>query len=162
VEVLAALLPSTAWSITHMGVSCVDHNSSRVGAVNHNSNRGNSSNSPNCSNSSTVLLLHCHSRLPLGHHSSFPPATFHASIARRWATLLENAPSPSNATHRELWHPWSTNRGAIRRVFHHGLVAPTTPLWRRSPREKKCQWVCSSTMNIPLLFCPILECRMIL
>jgi hypothetical protein len=138
--VLAVLLPSTTWCIPHLGVSCIDHNSSRIGAVAHNSNRGNSSNSRNSnnSNSSTMLLHHHHSRLPPGHHNSFPLATFHASIVGRWATLLENVASPSRATHRELWHPWSTNRGAIRRVMHHGLATPTTPSWRRSPQKKKC------------------------
>jgi hypothetical protein len=43
VVVLAVLLPSTAWCIPHLGVSWVDHNNSRIGAVTHNSNRGNSS-----------------------------------------------------------------------------------------------------------------------
>jgi hypothetical protein len=164
VVALAVLLPSIAWCIPHLGVSCVNHNSSRIGTVAHNSNRGNSSISCNNSNnnSSTMLLLHCHSRLPPGRHSSFPSATFHASIAGRWATLLENAASPSKATHHELRHPWSTNRGAIRRALHHGPVTPTTPSWRRSPREKKCQRVRSSSMNIPLLFCSILKRHMIL
>jgi hypothetical protein len=41
VVVLAVLHPSTAWCIPHLGVSCVDHNSSRIGAITHNSNRGN-------------------------------------------------------------------------------------------------------------------------
>jgi hypothetical protein len=59
VVVLAVLLPSTAWCIPHLGVICVGHNSNRIGAITHNSNRGNfSSNSRNnnSSNSSTVLL----------------------------------------------------------------------------------------------------------
>jgi hypothetical protein len=140
VVVLVVLLPSTAWYISHLVFTCVDHNSSRIGAIARNSNPGNSSSSNRNSsnNSSTVLLLHRHSRLPLGHHSSFPPATFHASIAGRWATLLENAASPSKATQCELRYLWLTNGGAIRRVLHHGLATPTTPLWRRSPWEKKC------------------------
>jgi hypothetical protein len=143
VVVLAVLFPSTAWYIPHLGVSCVDHtsNSNRIGAIGHNSNCGNSSsNSYNSSNnnSSTMLLLHCHSRLPSGYHSNFPPATFHASTVGRWASLLENAASPSKATHRDLRHPWSTSRGAIRRVLHHALATPTTPPWRRFRREKKC------------------------
>jgi hypothetical protein len=125
----------TTWCIPHLGVSCVDHNSSRIGAITHNSNRGNSnSNSRSNSNSSTVLLLHHRSRLPSGHHSSFPPATFHASTARRWATLLENAAYPSKITRHEFRHLWSINRGGIRRVLHHGWAAPTTPPWRRFPR----------------------------
>jgi hypothetical protein len=137
VVVLAVLLPSTAWCIPHLGVSCVDHNSSKIGAIAHNSNCGNSShNSRN--NSSTMPLLHRRRRLPSGHHSSFLPATFPASTVGRWATLLENATCPSKATHRELWHPLLISRGAIRRVLHHGRVTPTTPPWRRFPREKKC------------------------
>jgi hypothetical protein len=126
---------------TPPGVSCVDHNSNRIGAIAHNSNRSNfSSNNCNSSNinSSTVLLPHRHSRLPPGHHNNSPPATFHASTTGRWATLLENAASPSKATHRKLWHPWSNSGGAIRRVLHHGLAMPTTPLRRRFPRVKKC------------------------
>jgi hypothetical protein len=133
VVVLVMLLPSTTWCIPHLGVSCIDHNSSRIGAVTHNSNCGNSS-SNNCSSSSpTVLLLYRHSRLPSGRHNSFPPATFHASTVRRWVTLLENATNPSKATHHKLRHLWSTSRGAIRRVLHDGLTAPTTPPWRRFP-----------------------------
>jgi hypothetical protein len=65
------------------GVSCVDHNSSRIGAIAHNSNRGNSSNnscnSSSNSNSSTMLLPHRHSRLQSGHHSRLPTITFRAS-----------------------------------------------------------------------------------
>jgi hypothetical protein len=142
VVVLVVLLPSTPWCIPHLGVSCVGHNNSRIGAIAHNSICGNFSNN-SCnnnisSNSSTMLLPHHHSRIPLGLQSNSPPATFQASIAGRCATLLENAASPSKATHRELRHLWSTSRGAIRRVLHHGLAAPTTPPWRRFPREKKC------------------------
>jgi hypothetical protein len=115
VVVLPVFLPSTAWCIPHLGVSYVDHNSSRIGVITHNTNRDNfSSNSRNnssSSNSSTVLLPHHHSRLPPGLHSNSPPATFHASTAKRWAAFLENATSPSRATHRKLWHPWSTREG---------------------------------------------------
>jgi hypothetical protein len=118
------------------GVSCVGHNNSRIGAIAHNSNRGNFCSNSSNNNSSTMLLLHCCSKLPPGHHRSFSPATSHASTARRWATLLENATSQSKASHRELWHPWSSSRGAIRRVLHDRLATPTTPLWRRFPREK--------------------------
>jgi hypothetical protein len=50
VVVLAVLLPSTTRCIPHLGVSCPDCNSSRIRAITHNSNRGNSS-----SNSLTVL-----------------------------------------------------------------------------------------------------------
>jgi hypothetical protein len=139
VVVLAVLLSSTTWCIPHLGVSCVDHNNSRIGAVAHNSICGNSSNSRSSSSkSSIVLLLHRRSRLPLGHHSSLLPATSHASTTGRWTTLLENAACPINATYRELRHLWSTSRGTIRRVMHHVLAAPTTPPWRRFPREKKC------------------------
>jgi hypothetical protein len=104
-------------------------------AIAHNSNRGNSSR--HNSSSSTVLLPdHC-SKLPSGHHISFPPVTFPATTAGRWGTLLESAASPSKAPHHELWHPWSINRGANRRVLHHRLAAPTIPPWRRFPHEKK-------------------------
>jgi hypothetical protein len=140
VVVLAVLLPSTTWCISHLWISYTDRNSSRIGAITHNSNRGNSSCNSSSNSSSTVLLLHWHSRLLSGHHSSFLLATFHASTARRWGrgSLLENAASPSKATHHELWHPWSIGREAIRRVLRHGLAAPTTPPWRRFPSEKKC------------------------
>jgi hypothetical protein len=97
VVVLAVLLPITAWCIPHLGVSCTDHNSSRIGPIAHSSNRGNSSSIRRNSSSSTVLLLHRHSRLPSGYHSSFPSATFHASPVGRWATLLENAANPSKS-----------------------------------------------------------------
>jgi hypothetical protein len=126
---------------TPLEVSCVNHNSNKIGFITHNSNRANSSsNSRSSSNnsSSTVPLLHHRSRLPSGHHNSFPPATFHASTVGRWATLLENAACLSKATHRKLRHPWSISRRAIRRVLHHGRVMPITPPWRRFPREKKC------------------------
>jgi hypothetical protein len=52
--VLVVLLQSTAWYIPHLGVSCVDHNSSRIGAIAHNSNSGNSSSNSHSSSSSTV------------------------------------------------------------------------------------------------------------
>jgi hypothetical protein len=90
----------------------------------------------NNSSSSTMLLLHRHSRLPSGHLSSFPLATFHASTMGRWGTLLENATSPSKATHHEHRYPWSINRGANRRVLHHRLATPTTPSWMRFPRGR--------------------------
>jgi hypothetical protein len=122
---------------THLGVSCVDHNSSRIGAIAHNSNRNNFSRNSS-SNSSTMLLPHCHSRLPSGRDNNFPPATFHASTGGRWVTLLENATSQSKETHRERRHPWSTSRWANRRVLHHKLATPTTPPRRIFPWEKKC------------------------
>jgi hypothetical protein len=55
VVVLVVLLSSTAWCIPHLGVSCGNHNSSRIGAITHNSNRGNSS-----SNSSSSTIAGCH------------------------------------------------------------------------------------------------------
>jgi hypothetical protein len=54
---------------THLGVSCVDHNSSRIGSITHNFNRDNSSNN---SSSSTVPLPHHHSRPP----QQFPTSNF--------------------------------------------------------------------------------------
>jgi hypothetical protein len=130
------LLPSTAWCLPHLGVSCADRNSNPTGAITHNSNHGNSSR--HNSSSSTVFLPHYCSRLVAGPNSSFPPVTFPATTAGRWGTLLESATSPSKATHRELWHPWSINKGANRMVLHHALVVPTIPPWRRFPWEKKC------------------------
>jgi hypothetical protein len=106
-----------------MGVICVDHNSSRIGPIDNNSNRGNSSNNSRNNSSSTVPLHHHHNRLPSGHHSSFLPTTFHASTVGRWATLLEIVVCLSKATRHELWHPWSISRGAIRRIPHHGRLA---------------------------------------
>jgi hypothetical protein len=94
VVVLVVLLPSTTWCIPHLGVSSIDHNSSRIGAIAHSSNHsnsnGNSHNNSSNNNNSTVLLLAHHSRLPSGRQNSFPPATFHASTTGRWGTLLEN------------------------------------------------------------------------
>jgi hypothetical protein len=133
VVVQAVLLLSTAWCIPHLGVSCADHKSSRFGAITHSINRGSSSHN---SNSSTVLLLHHRSNLPSGHHSSLPPATFHASTMERWGTLFVKAASPSKIAHHELRHPWSTSREA-RGVMHHGLGAPTTPQMR-FPLAKMC------------------------
>jgi hypothetical protein len=124
--------PKYCMVYTPPGVSCVDHISSRIGAIANNSICGNSSIN---SSSSTVPLLHRRIRLRSGHHSSFLPATFHASTAGRWATSLKNVTCPSKATHRELQHPWSISRGAIRRVMRHRWAAPTTPQWRRFPRE---------------------------
>jgi hypothetical protein len=135
VVVLAVLLLSTTWCIPHLGASCADRNNNRIGAITYNSNRGNSSR--HNSSSSIVLLPHRYSRLPLDHHSSFPPVTFLATTVGRWGTLLESAASPSKATHRQLRHPWSINRGANRRVMCHGLAEPTIPPWRRFPQEKK-------------------------
>jgi hypothetical protein len=132
VVVLAVLLLSTTWCIRHLGVSCADRNSSRTGAIAHNSNQGNSSSN---SSSLTVLLPHHCSRQTSGHHSSFPPVTFPATSTGRWGTLLKSAVSPSKATHRELWHPWSINRGANRRVLCHGLAVPTISPWRRFPQK---------------------------
>jgi hypothetical protein len=134
--VLEVLLPSTAWCIPHMGVSCADRNSSRTRATTDNSNRGNSSR--HNSSSSIVLLTHHYSMLPLGHHSSFLPVTFPTTTAGRWGTLPESAASPSKATHHEFQHPWSISRGAIGRVLRHGLAAPTIPPWRKFRQEKKC------------------------
>jgi hypothetical protein len=94
VVVLTVLLPSTAWCIPHVRVSCTDCNSSRTGAITHNSIRGNSSR--HSSSSSTVLLPHCYSKLPSGHHSSFPLVTFPATTMGRWGTLLESAASQAN------------------------------------------------------------------
>jgi hypothetical protein len=137
--VLAVPLQSTTLCIPHLGVSCVGYNNSKIRAIAHNSNRDNfSSNSrSSSSNISTVLLLHSHNRNPPGLHNNTPLATFHASTMGRCATLLENAASPSKATHCDLWHPRSISRGATRRVLHHRWAAPTTPPWRRSPLEKK-------------------------
>jgi hypothetical protein len=73
--------------IPHLGVSCANRNSSRTGAIAHNSNRSNfSSNSRNSSNnnSSTMLRHHHHSRLQSGHHSRLLTAAFHASTVESW------------------------------------------------------------------------------
>jgi hypothetical protein len=105
VVVLAVLLRSTTWCMPHLGVSCINHNSSRIGSITHNFNRNNfSCNNSRSSNSSssTVPLTHHHSRLPSCHHSSFPPTTFHASTVERWVTSLGNAACPSRAALREL------------------------------------------------------------
>jgi hypothetical protein len=130
------LLPSTAWCIPHLGVSCADHNNSRTGAIAHSSNRGNfSSNSHNSSNSnsSTVLLPHRHSRLQSGHHNRLSTTAFHASTAESWDTSPLSASCQSEAIHLELRQPWSIIRRAYREVLHHRLAMPTTPSWRRFP-----------------------------
>jgi hypothetical protein len=46
-----------------------------------------------------------------------------------------------------------TSRGARREAQHRGLVVPTTPPWRRYPRERKFLRVCSSSMNALSLYC---------
>jgi hypothetical protein len=56
----------------------------------------NNSNSSS-SSSSTVLLLHCHSRLPSGHHSSFLPATSHASTVGRWGIFARECRQPKQS-----------------------------------------------------------------
>jgi hypothetical protein len=88
VVVLTLLLPSTAWCILHLGVSCVDHNNIRIGAITHNSNRGNFSNNSynnsSNSNSSTVLLPHHYSWLQSGHHSRLQTITLCALTAGSW------------------------------------------------------------------------------
>jgi hypothetical protein len=63
---------------TPPGGSCADLNISSIGATTCNTSSGSSSHSS--SSSSVVLLLHLRSRRPSGHHSSFPPATFHAQL----------------------------------------------------------------------------------
>jgi hypothetical protein len=136
VVVLTVLLPSNAWCIPHLGVSCADRNNNITGAIAHNSNCSNSSR--HNGSSSTVLLPHHCSRLPSGHHISFLLVTFPATTTGRWGTLLESAVSTSKATHHELQHPWSINRGANRRVLRHRLATPTIPTWRRFPQAKKC------------------------
>jgi hypothetical protein len=118
---------------TPLWVSYADHNSSRIGAIAHNTNSDSSSSSSSCS---TMLLLHRCSRLPSGHHSSFVPTTFHASTASTWGTLLMNAASPSKASHHELRHPSSINRGANKRVLHNGLATPTTTFYGHPHRRR--------------------------
>jgi hypothetical protein len=140
---LAVLHLSTACCILHLGVNCDDNNSSRIGSITHNSNNNNSSsnsrnNNSSSNSSSTMLLLYHRSKLPLGHHSSFRPATFHASTTGRLGTWLMNAASPSKATNHEQRDPWSINKGANRGVLHHGLAVRTTPPWMRFTWEKKC------------------------
>jgi hypothetical protein len=138
---LVVLLLSTAWCMPHLLDSCVDPNSSSIRTTAHNMNSGSSScnnNNHNNNNSSTMLLLHRRSKLQPGHHNNLLPATFYASTAERWGILLVNAASLSKTFHHELWHPWLINKGANRGVLHHGLAAPTTPPWMRSPRAKKC------------------------
>jgi hypothetical protein len=153
VVVLVVLLPSTAWCIPHLEVSCTDRNNSKTGAIAHNSNRNNFSSS----NSSTMLLPHHHSRLYSGHHGRLSTAAFHASTVRSCDILPMSASCQSKAIHLELQQLWSIIRRAHRGALHHGLAKPTIPPWRRFPREKKYYWVHSSSMSIPLLFCSILE-----
>jgi hypothetical protein len=157
--VLEVLLPSTAWYIPHLEVSCVDHNSSRIGAIAHNSNRGSSNSNSRSSSSSTVPLLHHCSKLPSGHHSSFPPTTIHASTAGKWVTLLENAVSPSKATHHEPRHHQQRD--------HQKGPAPWAGYANYTTVEEipMGQEVLVGTFflnNILLLFCSILEHLMIL
>jgi hypothetical protein len=88
VVILAVLLQSTAWCIPRLGVSYVDHNSSRIGAIALNSIHGNFSdhnhNSRGSSNSSTVLLPHHYSRLWSGCHSRLSTTAFRASTVKSW------------------------------------------------------------------------------
>jgi hypothetical protein len=80
--VALAVLPQVPYVVCPIWrVSCVDHNSSRIRAIAHNSNRSNFSNNSHSSsnNSSVMLLLHHHSRMPPVLHSNSPQASFHAS-----------------------------------------------------------------------------------
>jgi hypothetical protein len=63
VVVLAMLIRSIIWCIPHLGVSCIDHNSSRIGAIAHNFNRDDSS-----SNNSRSSSNNSSSTMPLPHH----------------------------------------------------------------------------------------------
>jgi hypothetical protein len=119
-------------------MASADHNSSRIGAITHNSNSGNSSSNSHNSSSSTVLLLHCRISLQSGHHNKLPTAASHATTSKRSDTSLASASCPSKATHHEPRHPWSINKGANRGVPHHRLAVLTTPSWMRFPGERKC------------------------
>jgi hypothetical protein len=126
---------------TPPGVSCANHNNSRIGAIVRNSNSGDSSsNSHNnsSSSSSTVLLLHRCNRLQSSHHNRLPTIIFRASTAGSWNILLVSASCQSKAIHLELWQPWSIIRGTHKGVRYHRPVVPITPPWMRFPREKKC------------------------
>jgi hypothetical protein len=121
VVVLAALLPSTAWCTPHLGVNCVDHNSSRIGALAHNSSCGNSSsNSYSSSSSSTVLLLHRNNRM---HQASTAISRQQLSMLQLWedgplcsrmpptqAKQLTRAPAPvvnQQRGHHKGPAPWT-------------------------------------------------------
>jgi hypothetical protein len=64
--------------------------------------------------------------------------------------------------HLILQHLFQIIRRASREAQHHGLATPTTPSWRRYPRERKFLWIRSSSMNTPSLYCLILELHRIL
>jgi hypothetical protein len=136
---LVVLLPSTTWCIPHLLDNCADLNNCNIWAITRNTNSGSSScNNSNNSSSSTVLLLQRCNRLQSGHCSSLPLATFRASTVGRWGTLLANAARPRKAICNELRDLLLISKGANRGPLHHGLAAPTTPPWMRSPWEKKC------------------------
>jgi hypothetical protein len=134
---LAVRLPSTAWCIPHPLDSSVDLHSNSTRAIARNTNIASSSRN-NSNRSPIEHLLHRRCRLQSGHHSRLPPAVSRASTVGRWGTSHVSAAGPSKAIHHGLWHPWSTSKGSNRGAQHHGLAAPTTSPWMRSPREKKC------------------------
>jgi hypothetical protein len=111
VVVLAMLLPSIAWCIPHLGVSCIDHNNSRIGAIANNSNNGNSrcisrnnnnNNNNNCS--STVLLLHALT-VDNSSTSSSGPTQSIVSFPFVLYCSLTRSPTPARSHPHRRWPP---------------------------------------------------------
>jgi hypothetical protein len=126
VVVLPVLLPSIAWCIPHLGVSCVDHNSRKIRAITHNSNCGNSSRN---SNSSTISLLHHRSRL---HQAAIAVSRQQLSVLQLWKNgpLCSRMPSAqakqlaaSSGTRGQLADgpsERSCTTGELRQLHHRG------------------------------------------
>jgi hypothetical protein len=148
--VLAMLHQSTPWSTCHPRDSHADFHSSLATARSSNS-----------SSSTTVLLSLHSSREQLGHHSRSHQWGTHATTMGRLGTSPSNVACQDRPTHLILQLLWLPSRRASREAQHNALVTPTTPLWRRYPRERKFLWVRSSSMNIPSLYCLISGLHMI-
>jgi hypothetical protein len=80
--------------------SCVNLSSSSIGAINRSTNSGSFNHI--CSSSSTVLLLHCRTKLQSGHHSRLPQTAFRAPTMERWGILLTNAAIPNKEIHHNV------------------------------------------------------------
>jgi hypothetical protein len=118
--VLGVLHQSTAWSTHHLWDSRV---------ILHHSN----CTSRSLSSSTLMLPINRSRQHRSSHHNSLHQLDTRASTAGKPATSPRIVVWSNKATHREPWHPRYTNRGANKGAQHHGLAAPTTPPWRRSP-----------------------------
>jgi hypothetical protein len=114
------------------------------------------------SSSSIAVLLSLHSSTEqLGHHSRSHQWGTDATTVGRLGTSPRNVACQGRPTHLVLQLLWLPSRRASREVQRRVLVMPTTPPWRRYPRERKFLRVRSSLTNTPSLYCLILGLHVI-